>query len=104
MAYLIVNILTWAVWWGSLAAILNIDQSRRDAAAKAADTVNFQERGLLPYLMLGLFCGAPLVLPMYFYATRKSYGAALLGLAIGAGITLVAGVVHAVASMVLLRS
>ena len=54
-------------------------EKRRSAELASKGEVNFQEKSILPYLLLGLICGA-LILPVYFGATRRSWKGFLVGL------------------------
>ena len=74
--------LTWATWWGGLVLIIKIDQQRRDQARKAEGGVNFESKDVGSYLLLGLLCGG-LVLPLYFWVTRKTASAVLIGFLLG---------------------
>jgi hypothetical protein len=67
------------IWWGGMFAIIKSDQKRRSAELASKGEVNFQEKSILPYLLLGLICGA-LILPVYFGATRRSWKGFLVGL------------------------
>jgi hypothetical protein len=92
-------LLSWAIWWGGLVAIIKVDQARRDRQMRAAGAVNFENKSVTQYLLFGLLCGG-LVLPLYFWVTRKSAGAVLLGFAAGLGLLVVAGIVSAIGTAV----
>lgn len=74
----LLTLLCWITWWGGVVLVIKIDQKRRDAAIKAEGNVNFEDKSVTPYLALGLLCGG-LVLPVYFYATRKTGISAVWG-------------------------
>src|SRR5689334_10932200 len=87
--------LSWAVWWGGIVAIIKIDQKRRDAAMRAAGDVNFEDKSVLPYLVLGVICGG-LVLPVYFWTTRKTGVGVLIGIGLAFVVAIVSGVFQAI--------
>ena len=73
------TIICWVVLWGSMAAIIRIDQGQRANQAKAQGLPDFQDKSIVPFLLMGLICGA-LILPVYFYTTRKNAIGVLIGL------------------------
>jgi hypothetical protein len=77
---LVVFVVPWIVWWAFAALLMSWDQKRRTACAAARGEVNFDDGNIRSYLFWSLFIGA-LVLPLYFYATRKKAFALALGLA-----------------------
>jgi hypothetical protein len=80
---LVLQVMGWILWTASVVTVIKVDQRRRTAAAKARpdeiDVTAFEEKSVTPYLVVSCLCGA-LVLPVYFYATRKSWRGALVGL------------------------
>jgi hypothetical protein len=96
---LVLQGMAWVLWTASVVTVIKVDQRRRAAAAKARpdgiDVTAFEEKSVTPYLVISFLCGA-LVLPVYFYATRKSWKGALVGLGFTVVNTLVVAVVLAV--------
>ncbi len=93
---LLARIVTWIVWWGGLALIIFIDGKLRDRAMRRDGEVNLQPRSVWPYLVVGLLCGA-LVLPIYFWVTRRS----VRGLLVGFGWTVALLAINAAVAFVL---
>lgn len=81
---LVLQVIAWLLWSASVVTVIKVDQRRRAAAAAArpdeVDVTRFEDKSVTPYLVLSFFCGA-LVLPVYFWATRKSAKGVLLGIA-----------------------
>ncbi len=100
MFQLLAVVLTWVVWFGSVALIIRIDGKRQQAAKRAVGEVDFMDRSVTPYLILAIFCGA-LPLVVYFGVTRKSAKGWLTGVGIFVAhfiaITLVSTVLMAIA-------
>ena len=71
--------LVWIIWALWDAAFINVDRRIRVARVAAAGGVDFTEGRALWYLILS-FIASWLVLPVYFYATRKRPSAILLGI------------------------
>lgn len=84
----LVTFLIWAVWWGGVVLVIKVEK-RRDKAIQAEGNVNFEDKSITGYLLLGLICGG-LILPVYFYATHKTGKAAGVGVLLGIGIMIVA--------------
>jgi hypothetical protein len=69
------------VFWGYVALAITIDQRMRNASAHARGEVNFDEGKPGAYIFWGLLSGG-LVVPVYFYASRKRVWALLVGSAV----------------------
>jgi hypothetical protein len=78
---ILVQLLVALVFWGYVALAITIDQRLRTARAHARGEVNFDEGKPGSYVFWGLVTGG-LVLPIYFYASRKRVWALLLGSAV----------------------
>lgn len=74
------SLILWLTWATYAAAIITIDHRIRVRRARARGEVDFSDGAPLAYLVLSLIAGC-LVLPVYFYATRKRWWALALGLA-----------------------
>lgn len=83
------TVLAWMIWWGGLVFVIQMDQKSRPDRDSTPVT---------RYVLLGLLCGA-LVLPFYFWSTRKTASAALRGAAIALGLALAAGFIAFVGSL-----
>jgi hypothetical protein len=92
---LLFAITMFVVYWGGMAAIIWMDEQRARERARASGLVDFRDRRVLPYMLLGVLCG-PLPLVVYFGATRRSVGGWLLGLVIGVGWSLLVSGVFSV--------
>jgi hypothetical protein len=90
----------WVAWFGSFALVMMIDRKFRRERAAASGEVDFSDDRIVQYLLLGLICGA-LVLPIYFYATRRSIGWALIGLALTVPCLIAVVIVQLIVSVVL---
>lgn len=77
-------------YWLGMAGVIGLDGRRQREKARAAGTVDFQDRSPLPFMMMGALCG-PIPLVLYFGTTRKSARGWVLGLAIGVGWSLAFG-------------
>jgi hypothetical protein len=75
------QLLVGLVFWAYVAIAITIDQRLRTARAHARGEVNFDEGKPGTYVFWGLLSGG-LVLPIYFYASRKRIWALLAGSAI----------------------
>jgi hypothetical protein len=75
---ILVQLLVALVFWAYVALAITIDQRLRTARAHARGEVNFDEGKPGRYVFWGLMTGG-LVLPFYFYASRKRVWALLLG-------------------------
>jgi hypothetical protein len=75
---LVVHLVMGLVFWGYVALAIVLDQRLRTARARARGEVNFDDGRPGPYIFWGLLTGG-LVLPVYFYASRKRAWALLLG-------------------------
>jgi hypothetical protein len=69
------------IFWGYIALAITIDQRLRTARARARGEVNFDEGRPSAYVSWGLLSGG-LILPIYFYASRKRAWALVLGSAV----------------------
>ena len=81
MFQILAVVLTWVVWFGSVALIIRIDAKQQQAAKRAIGEVDFMDRSVMPYLILAIFCGA-LPLVVYFGVTRRSAKGWLTGIGI----------------------
>jgi hypothetical protein len=72
------TLILWIVWAAYASAIIVIDHRFRVRRAAARGEVDFSEGAPLRYLVLSLIASS-LVLPVYFYATRKRWWAILEG-------------------------
>ena len=81
MFQILAVVLTWVVWFGSVALIIRIDAKQKQAAKRAIGEVDFMDRSVMPYLILAIFCGA-LPLVVYFGVTRRSAKGWLMGVGI----------------------
>lgn len=79
----------WLLLVSATAVIISVDHRRRLAAARRANMPLFEVGKPGPYLALALV-STVLPLPVYFYATRKSWKGIALGLAWAAGIVVIA--------------
>jgi hypothetical protein len=80
-----VLLLVWFVaYWGGMAGLIWLDAERQRAAARAAGAVDFIDRRIWPYMVMGLICG-PLPLIFYFGTTRKSAAGWAIGIGAGVG-------------------
>jgi hypothetical protein len=84
---LLVRILVWLVYFGFTAAVIVVDGKIARARVEREGSVDFMDRSVTPYILIGLLCG-PLPLIFYFGATRRS----VVGWLIGVG---AAGAVYA---------
>lgn len=99
---LLLDVITWAVWFGSLAAVIFIDRNIRQARQQASGTVDFTDDRIGSYLALGVICGGA-VLPMYFWVTRRSFVGVLIGLLLTAACFFATIVVAVVGALVLVH-
>jgi hypothetical protein len=72
------SLVLWFVWAAYASAIIVIDHRLRVRRAAALGTVDFSQGAPLQYLVLSLITSF-LVLPIYFYATRRRWWALLQG-------------------------
>jgi len=73
------TVIVWIVFYGSMVAVIKVDQNMRATRAAAEGVPDWDNKSVVPYLVIGLICGG-LILPVYFYSTRKSGIGALIGL------------------------
>jgi hypothetical protein len=73
-----VSLILWVIWAGWASAIIVIDHRLRVRRARARGAVDFSVGAPLQYLVLSLIASF-LVLPIYFYATRRKWWALLEG-------------------------
>jgi len=92
------SILLWLLYFGLTAGLIAVDRKRERAKAREHGTVDFADRRILPYVLLGAIFG-PLPLLVYFGTTRKTKQGWLLGvgavLAVYAALVVVAVIGHA---------
>jgi hypothetical protein len=84
------GLFSWIIWALYVAALITIDHRMRVRRALANGGVDFSDGAPLRYLVLSLVSSF-LVLPVYFYATRKRWWAIPLGLVAGVGTGFAAG-------------
>jgi hypothetical protein len=72
------SLVLWFIWAAYASAIIFFDHRLRVRQALARGEVDFSDGAPLHYLVLSLIAGF-LVLPVYFYATRKRWWGLLVG-------------------------
>jgi len=94
-----VQVAIWMLWVASVVAIIVLDRRLRRADAASASTLGDRFGAYVAAAVLG----AGLVLPVYFYATRKARGRGGVGFLLGALMMLGTGaVIFAVLQVALL--
>jgi hypothetical protein len=81
-------ILSWVLLWATTFPIMYVDQRLRDSEAAKNDVPDLRDKSFGVYYLLAFLSGM-LILPIYFYVTRGKK----VGLLIGLGWAVVAGVV-----------
>jgi hypothetical protein len=71
-------VLLWLLYFGLTAGIIAIDAKLQRERARREGAVDFADRRVLPYILLGAICG-PMPLLFYFGTTRKNAAGWLLG-------------------------
>jgi hypothetical protein len=67
------------IWWGSAALLIAIDSNyRKKKVDPDPNAPDLSDKSVAPWLLVAAVAGS-LVFPFYFYSTRKSLIAALLG-------------------------
>jgi hypothetical protein len=72
------SVLVWLLYFGLTAGIIAVDAKMQREKARREGQVDFADRRILQYILLGIICG-PLPLLFYFGTTRKSAQGWLLG-------------------------
>jgi hypothetical protein len=78
--------ISWIIYWAFISLTMIIDRKIRAQRAQQRGVVDFTDSNPVSYLALGLLAPC-LVLPIYFYSSRKVMGGSRLG-AVLAGIGL----------------
>ena len=86
------------IWWGTAALLIGIDSSRRRKKVdRDPSNPDLSDKSVGPWLIVAAVAGS-LVFPFYFYSTRKTATAALVGvLLIPVFLALVYGLTLAIA-------
>jgi hypothetical protein len=94
MGHPIARFVGWATWVLVVMAVIFIDQRRRANATDQYGYAISDDVSIANYIIAAVLCGG-LVFPVYFWSTRKS----ALGVVIGVGFMVVAGMIASAATL-----
>src|SRR5262245_15512922 len=65
-------------WFGLVAIIIATDAGARKRKSTTTESIDLSDKSVWPWMMVALV-GGPLVLPVYFWRTRRNTGALAAG-------------------------